>query len=66
MADTVRYHLEEMVPELEDLEKRGYFNKGEIRQIVKKRTDFEYALKRRAPIKVHTITRYYLLRRNKD
>jgi len=40
-----------MVPELEDLEKRGYFSKEEVRQIVKRRTDFEYALKRRAALK---------------
>lgn len=43
--------MEEMVPELEDLEQRGYFNKLEIRSIVRKRRDFEYALKRRAALK---------------
>lgn len=43
--------MEEMIPELEDMEKRGYFNKSEIRQIVKRRTDFEYSLKRRAAVK---------------
>ncbi|CAL8463055.1 g2589 [Coccomyxa elongata] len=43
--------MEEMIPELEDMEKRGYFNKAEIRQIVKRRTDFEYSLKRRAAVK---------------
>lgn len=47
----MRAIMEEMVPELEDLEKRGYFTKSEIRQIVKKRTDFEYRLKRRAAVK---------------
>eukprot|EP00232_Nephroselmis_pyriformis_P022377 CAMPEP_0182871328 /NCGR_PEP_ID=MMETSP0034_2-20130328/11054_1 /TAXON_ID=156128 /ORGANISM="Nephroselmis pyriformis, Strain CCMP717" /LENGTH=338 /DNA_ID=CAMNT_0025003873 /DNA_START=81 /DNA_END=1094 /DNA_ORIENTATION=- len=51
MADTVRYLLEEMIPELEDLEKRGLFSKGEIREVVKKRTNFEYLLKRRATLK---------------
>jgi U3 small nucleolar RNA-associated protein 6 len=50
MADTVRYLLEEMVPELEDLERRGYFSRPEIRQIVAKRQEFEYALKRRASV----------------
>lgn len=51
MADNVRAIMEEMIPELEDMEKRGYFNKSEIRQIVKRRTDFEYSLKRRAAVK---------------
>ncbi len=43
--------LEGMVPELEDLEARGYFSRTEIRVIVAKRQDFEYALRRRAPVK---------------
>ena len=51
MADTVRAILEEMIPELEDFQRRGYFSRAEIQQIVKKRTDFEYNLKRRAAIK---------------
>ena len=51
MADTVRYLMEEMIPELEDLEERGYFSRAEIKQIVKRRTDFEYLLKRRAAVK---------------
>lgn len=51
MADFVRHVLEDMVPELEDLENRGYFNKAEIRQIVQKRQDFEYSLRRRAALK---------------
>ena len=43
--------MEEMVPELEDLEDKGYFSKAEIREIVRKRENFEYALKRRTPTK---------------
>ena len=43
--------MEDMVPELEDLEERGYFKKQEIKQIVKKRTQFEYLLKRPAAVK---------------
>lgn len=43
--------MEDMVPELEDLEERGYFKKLEIKQIVKKRTQFEYLLKRPAAVK---------------
>jgi U3 small nucleolar RNA-associated protein 6 len=46
-----RYHMEEMVPELEDLEKRGFFSAAELKQVAAKRTDFEYLLKRRAPLK---------------
>ncbi|KAK9727368.1 U3 snoRNP protein [Basidiobolus ranarum] len=52
MADTVQYHLENMIPELEDLEKKKIFSKEEIRSIVKKRTNFEYSLKRRSPKKI--------------
>lgn len=44
--------MEDMVPELEDLEERGYFKKPEIKQIVKKRTHFEYLLKRPAAVKI--------------
>ncbi|KAL4452190.1 hypothetical protein ABPG75_007852 [Micractinium tetrahymenae] len=51
MADTVRYLMEEMVPELEALEERGYFSRAEIRAIVQRRQDFEYALKRMAALK---------------
>lgn len=43
--------MEEMVPELQDLEERGYFQKHELKQVVKKRTQFEYLLKRPAPKK---------------
>lgn len=48
----MRRLLEEMVPELEDLEERGYFSKSEIKGIVKKRQNFEYALRRRAALKI--------------
>lgn len=43
--------MEEMVPELEALEERGYFSRAEIRAIVQRRQDFEYALKRMAALK---------------
>jgi U3 small nucleolar RNA-associated protein 6 len=51
MADTVRYMMEEMIPELEDMVKQQYFSKQEVKQIVKRRQDFEYLLKRRAALK---------------
>ncbi|KAJ2720967.1 U3 snoRNP protein [Coemansia sp. Benny D115] len=47
MAENVQYHLERMVGELEDLERRELFTKAELKSIVKKRTKFEYSLKRR-------------------
>ena len=47
MADTVQELLEDMVPELEDLARKRIFSDKEIKEIVKKRRDFEYKLKRR-------------------
>lgn len=41
--------MEGMVPELEDLEEKGIFSKQELREIVRKRENFEYALKRKTP-----------------
>ncbi|GAV90223.1 U3_assoc_6 domain-containing protein [Cephalotus follicularis] len=51
MADVVQYRLERMVDELDDLEKRGYFTRREISEIVKQRRKFEYRLKRPSPLK---------------
>ena len=39
------------MPELEDLEKRGFFSRDELRRIAGRRTDFEYLLKRRAALR---------------
>ena len=39
------------MPELQDMEEKGYFTKQEIREIVRKRENFEYALKRKMPAK---------------
>lgn len=47
----MRYLMEEMIPELEDMQKKKYFSKAEIKQIVKRRQDFEYMLKRKAALK---------------
>jgi hypothetical protein len=47
MADTVQEILEGMVPELEDLARKKLFSRSEIKEIVRKRRDFEYKLKRR-------------------
>lgn len=51
MADVVQYKLERMLPELDDLERRGLFSKHEIGEIVKQRRKFEYRLKRHSPLK---------------
>ncbi len=51
MADTVAYLLEEMIPELEDFERRGLFTRPEIKRIVAARREHEYRLKRRAALK---------------
>lgn len=51
MADIVRSLVEATLPELEDLQKREIFSKAEIKLIAKKRSDFEYLLKRRQPSK---------------
>ena len=61
MADTVRAILEEMIPELEDFQRRGYFSRPEIQHIVKKRTDFEYRLKRRAAVKADYLRSGFVL-----
>jgi hypothetical protein len=51
MADSVRYLMEEMVPELEEFVKQRYFSREEVRAIVKRRQEFEYALKRPSALK---------------
>jgi len=38
--------MQEMVPELDDLKRKSIFNEDEIRQIVKRRRDFEYGMQR--------------------
>ncbi|RAL44912.1 unnamed protein product [Cuscuta campestris] len=51
MADVVQYKLERILPEVEDLHKRGLFSRAEIAEIVKQRRKFEYRLKRHSPLK---------------
>ncbi|KAL7747212.1 U3 snoRNP protein [Sorochytrium milnesiophthora] len=51
MAESVQTFLESLVPELRDLEEKKLFTKAEIKSMIKKRTDFEYALRRRTPQK---------------
>lgn len=47
MAEKVRYYLEQSVPELEDLKKKGLFDKSEIMMIMRRRTDFEQRIQGR-------------------
>ncbi|XP_008778548.1 U3 small nucleolar RNA-associated protein 6 homolog isoform X2 [Phoenix dactylifera] len=51
MADVVQFRLERMADELDDLERRGLFSHAEIDEIVRRRRDFEYRLKRPSPLK---------------
>lgn len=51
MADLVEYSLEGTIPEMDELLKKGLFTKPEVKAIVKKRTNFEYLLRRRFPEK---------------
>ena len=58
--------MEQMLPELEDLEERGYFNKGEIKLILRRRAYFEYLMKRKTVLKADVLryaTRTHELRR---
>ncbi|KAI9218750.1 U3 small nucleolar RNA-associated protein 6-domain-containing protein [Blastocladiella britannica] len=50
MADGVHIALEGMVPELKDARRKQLFTAIEVKSIVKRRTAFEYALKRRGAI----------------
>ncbi|KAI8333464.1 U3 small nucleolar RNA-associated protein 6-domain-containing protein [Chlamydoabsidia padenii] len=52
MADTVHYYMERMLPDLEEFKQKGYFTDVEIKSIVKKRTNQEYAMNRRIAKKI--------------
>jgi U3 small nucleolar RNA-associated protein 6 len=52
MAESVQKFIESTIPELKDLQKRKIFSEIEIKAIVKKRTDFEYGVRRRCAKKV--------------
>lgn len=47
MASTIRYYLEQSVPELEDLTKKGLFERKEITMVMRRRTDFEHRIQGR-------------------
>lgn len=49
MGDLIQKLMEDMIPELEDLQAKKIFSPSEIKAIVKKRTDFEYRIKAKIP-----------------
>ncbi|OEL26508.1 hypothetical protein BAE44_0012475 [Dichanthelium oligosanthes] len=51
MADTVQYRLERMTDELDDLERRGLFTRAELADVVRRRRDFEFRLRRHSPLR---------------
>ncbi|KAF0699366.1 Aste57867_10082 [Aphanomyces stellatus] len=65
MADAVQYMMEKMIPELEDLQHLKIFSKEEVRQIVQKRRDFEYTMKR-TPLRKVDCLRYIEYELNLD
>jgi U3 small nucleolar RNA-associated protein 6 len=51
MGDTVQYRLERMTDELDDLERRGLFTRAELSDVVRRRRDFEFRLRRRSRLR---------------
>lgn len=47
MASKIRFYLEQSVPELDDLQKKGLFEKKEITMVMRRRTDFEHRIQGR-------------------
>jgi U3 small nucleolar RNA-associated protein 6 len=63
MADAVQYRLEGMPEELDDLLNRGLFTKPELAEVVRRRRDFEFRLRRHSPRKADFLDYIdYLLR----
>jgi len=52
MADGINVFLEEMLPELEALKRKKIFTVTEVQSLVKRRTKFEYAVRKPRPDKV--------------
>lgn len=46
MADRVEATMQDMVPELDDLRRKRIFDEAELKQIIRRRRDFEYLLLR--------------------
>ncbi|KAK7559048.1 U3 small nucleolar RNA-associated protein 6-domain-containing protein [Phyllosticta citricarpa] len=48
-SDKARFYLEQSVPELHELERKGLFSKAKITAIAKKRSEFEHIINGRGP-----------------
>ncbi|XP_075417480.1 U3 small nucleolar RNA-associated protein 6 homolog [Tenrec ecaudatus] len=51
MAEIIQERIEDRLPELEQLERIGLFSRAEIKAIIKKASDLEYKIQRRALLK---------------
>ncbi|KAM5151066.1 U3 small nucleolar RNA-associated protein 6 homolog [Callospermophilus lateralis] len=51
MAEIIQERIEDRIPELEQLERVGLFSRAEIKAIIKKASDLEYKIQRRALFK---------------
>ncbi|GBL49842.1 U3 snoRNP protein [Candidozyma auris] len=47
MSSKIRFYMEQSVPELEDLKRKGLFSDKEITMIMRRRTDFEHRIQGR-------------------
>eukprot|EP01083_Nonionella_stella_P152925 490685_1 len=65
MAEIVQKLVEDMIPELNDLQKKKLFTKPEIKSIVRKREHFEYLLQRRTA-NVDDFKKYVEYEKNMD
>ena len=65
MADNVQYVMDRMAPTFRVLESLGIFSANEIKQIVTKRTEYEYMLHRRV-LTVHDVYLYLQYELNLD
>lgn len=63
MAEFVQQRLEDLLPELEQLERVQLFTKEEVRAVIKRRKEFEYRLQRKQK-SVEDFTRYIEYERN--
>jgi len=65
MADNVQYVMDRLAPTFRILEALGIFSPNEIKQIITKRTEYEYVLHRRV-LTVHDVYLYLQYELNLD
>ena len=56
MADRVIEIMEAMIPEFEDLRKRGLCSPAEVKALIKRRENAEYSMNRRQPARADFLT----------